>query len=89
MTRDRSTATSYLDQALGQDISPAFADLWDPTFAGHVGMLTEMVDTMNLTLLSLGVDIQNATIEDATRAQAKTSSASTRRRRPSRPTATI
>ena len=48
-----------------------FADLWDPAFKGHVGMLTEMVDTMNLTLLMLGVDIQNATVDDAKRAQEK------------------
>ena len=48
-----------------------FADLWDERLKGRVGMLTEMVDTMNLTLLSLGVDIQQATIDDAKRAQAK------------------
>jgi spermidine/putrescine transport system substrate-binding protein len=46
-----------------------FADLWDPAFAGHVGMLTEMVDTMTLTLLMLGVDPQEATVDDAARAQ--------------------
>ncbi|MGZ6544318.1 MAG: ABC transporter substrate-binding protein, partial [Actinomycetota bacterium] len=45
--------------------------LWDERLKGRVGMLTEMVDTMNLTLLSLGVDIQQATIDDAKRAQAK------------------
>src|SRR2546427_5785554 len=48
-----------------------FADLWDERLKGHVGMLTEMVDTMNLTLLSLGVDIANATVDDAKRAQEK------------------
>ena len=49
----------------------SFTDLWDPAFAGHVGMLTEMVDTMNLTLMSLGVDIQNATDDDVQRAKEK------------------
>jgi spermidine/putrescine transport system substrate-binding protein len=46
-----------------------FEDLWDPSLRGHVGMLTEMVDTMNLTLLTLGVDPQEATVADAARAQ--------------------
>lgn len=61
--------------AYNPDLAPfaptRFADLWDPRLEGHVGMLTEMVDTMNLTLLSLGVDIQQATIDDAERAQAR------------------
>lgn len=48
-----------------------FADLWDERLKGHVGMLTEMVDTMNLTLLMLGVDIQQATLDDAKKAQEK------------------
>ncbi|MFB3737445.1 MAG: PotD/PotF family extracellular solute-binding protein [Candidatus Velamenicoccus archaeovorus] len=48
-----------------------FADLWDERLAGHVGMLTEMVDTMSLTLLMLGVDPQQATLDDAERAQQK------------------
>ncbi|MEX2274393.1 MAG: spermidine/putrescine ABC transporter substrate-binding protein [Actinomycetota bacterium] len=47
----------------------AFSDLWNEELAGHVGMLTEMVDTMTLTLLSLGVDPQTATLDDAARAQ--------------------
>jgi spermidine/putrescine transport system substrate-binding protein len=64
------TGIAYDPSKTGRPLTK-FADLWDPAFAGHVGMLTEMVDTMNLTLLSLGVDIQNATIDDAARAQAK------------------
>ena len=64
------TGIAYDPSKTGRPLTK-FADLWDPAFAGHVGMLTEMVDTMNLTLLSLGVDIQSATIDDATRAQAK------------------
>jgi spermidine/putrescine transport system substrate-binding protein len=52
------------------DPPPAsFADLWDERLRGHVGMLTEMVDTMNLTLLTLDVDPQQATVDDAVRAQ--------------------
>lgn len=32
-------------------------DLFDPEFAGRIGMLTEMRDTLGLIMLSLGVDI--------------------------------
>ncbi|MEA2461570.1 MAG: spermidine/putrescine transport system substrate-binding protein [Actinomycetota bacterium] len=49
----------------------SFDDLWDESLKGHVGMLTEMVDTMNLTLLTLGIDPQEATVDDAKKAQAK------------------
>jgi len=49
----------------------SFEDLFDPAFEGNVGMFTEMRDTMNLTLLGLGVDPQNATPEDAERAAQK------------------
>jgi spermidine/putrescine transport system substrate-binding protein len=58
------TGIGYNPKLTGRRITH-FADLWDPAFAGHVGMLTEMVDTMNLTLLSLGIDPQEATVDDA------------------------
>jgi spermidine/putrescine transport system substrate-binding protein len=64
------TGVAYDPNKTGRPLT-AFADLWDPAFAGHVGMLTEMVDTMNLTLMSLGVDIQSATSDDIARAQEK------------------
>ena len=64
------TGIAYDPSKTGRPLT-AFADLWDPAFAGHVGMLTEMVDTMNMTLMSLGVDIQNATSDDVQRAQQK------------------
>jgi len=47
------------------------ADLWDERLAGHVGMLTEMVDTMSFALLLLGIDPMEATLDDAVRAQEK------------------
>jgi spermidine/putrescine transport system substrate-binding protein len=62
------TGIAYDPERTGRELT-SFADLWDPAFEGHVGMLTEMVDTMNLTLLSLGVDIQQATVDDAAKAQ--------------------
>jgi spermidine/putrescine transport system substrate-binding protein len=49
----------------------SFGDLWNEALAGHVGMLTEMVDSMSLTLLLLGVEPVEATLDDAERAQAK------------------
>jgi spermidine/putrescine transport system substrate-binding protein len=48
-----------------------FQDLWDDRLAGHVGMLTEMVDTVSMTLLMLGVEPIDATIDDVQRAADK------------------
>lgn len=62
------TGIAYNPSLTGRDIT-SFADLWDDSFAGHIGMLTEMVDTMSITLLTMGVDLEQATIDDAERAQ--------------------
>jgi spermidine/putrescine transport system substrate-binding protein len=64
------TGIAYYPDLVGGTIE-SFSDLWNPKLAGHVGMLTEMVDVMTLTLLMLGVDPQQATIDDATRAKDK------------------
>ena len=48
-----------------------FDDLLDPAFAGRVGMFSEMRDTMSLTLLSLGVVPEEATLEDVQAAHDK------------------
>lgn len=64
------TSIAYNRRHTGRELG-SVSDLWDDRFAGHVGMLTEMVDTMNLTLLNLGVERQQATIEDAEKAQRK------------------
>lgn len=61
------TGIAYDPNKTGFEIR-RFADLWDERLAGHVGMLTEMVDTMSLTLLMLGVDPQAATRDDVARA---------------------
>jgi spermidine/putrescine transport system substrate-binding protein len=61
------TGIGYNRSLAGRTIS-SFTDLWDPELAGHVGMLTEMVDTMSMTLLSLGIEPETATVEDAERA---------------------
>lgn len=58
------TGIAYYPERVGGTIT-SFDDLWNEKLAGHVGMLTEMVDTMTLTLLSMGIDPQTATLEDA------------------------
>ncbi|MEX0753734.1 MAG: spermidine/putrescine ABC transporter substrate-binding protein [Actinomycetota bacterium] len=62
------TGIAYWPELVPGGQIAAFSDLWDERLAGHVGMMTEMVDTMSLTLLSLGVDPQRATLDDAARA---------------------
>ena len=46
-------------------------DLFDPAFKGKVGMMSEMRDTMSLVLLGMGVNPEEATIEDARAAAEK------------------
>jgi spermidine/putrescine transport system substrate-binding protein len=46
-------------------------DLFDPAWAGRVGLFTEMRDTFNFILLSQGVDPTQATIEEVEAAQQK------------------
>ena len=43
-------------------------DIFDPAFAGHVTMLTEMRDTLGLVMAGMGVDPANATVDDAQKA---------------------
>lgn len=47
----------------------SFADLFDPAFAGRVGLLSDMLDTMTLAMLSLGIEVERATVADARRAR--------------------
>ena len=64
------TGIAYNPDITGRDIT-SVEDLFDPAFKGKVGMFTEMRDTMNLVILGMGVDPQDATIEDAEAAQQK------------------
>ncbi len=48
-----------------------FDDLLDPAFKGHVGMFSEMRDTMCMALLSLGIKPKDATVADVKRAADK------------------
>ena len=64
------TGIAYNPEITGRDIT-SVEDLFDPTFKGKVGMMTEMRDTMNLVLLGMGVDPQSATTDDVKTAQQK------------------
>jgi spermidine/putrescine transport system substrate-binding protein len=64
------TGIAYNPDLTGREIT-SFEDLFDPAFEGRVGMMTEMRDTMNLALLGLGIDPENATEADAETAQKK------------------
>jgi spermidine/putrescine transport system substrate-binding protein len=64
------TGIGYNPKLTGRELT-SFEDLFDPAFEGKVGMFKEMRDTMNLTLLGLGIDTAGATVADAEKAQAK------------------
>ena len=62
------TGIAYNPKLTGREIT-SFNDLLDPEFKGKVGMFTEMYDTMNLTLLGMGIKPEDATTEDAEKAR--------------------
>jgi spermidine/putrescine transport system substrate-binding protein len=64
------TGIAYNLELTGHEIT-SNEELFNEEYAGRVGMMTEMRDTMNLTLLSLGVEPQDATDDDARAAQEK------------------
>lgn len=64
------TGIAYNPEITGRDIT-SVEDLFDPQFKGKVGMMTEMRDTMNLVILGMGVDPQDATLDDVKAAQQK------------------
>lgn len=63
-----TTGIAYDPNLTGREIT-SFDDLLDPAFAGSVGGFKDMRDMFGLTLLSLGVHPEDATIDDVTRAQ--------------------
>ena len=64
------TGIAYDPELTGREIT-TFDDLLDPAFAGRVGGFSDMRDMFGLTLLSLGVEPANATVDDVKRAQEK------------------
>ncbi len=64
------TGIAYNESLTGREIT-SVQDLFDPEFAGKVGMMLEMRDTMSLVLLGEGVIPTEATMEDVEAAQEK------------------
>jgi spermidine/putrescine transport system substrate-binding protein len=64
------TGLAYDPELTGREIT-TFDDLLDPAFSGRAGGFSDMRDMFGLTLLSLGVEPANATVEDVQRAQEK------------------
>ena len=64
------TGIAYNPEITGREIT-SVEDLFDPRFKGKVGMLSEMRDTMSLVILGMGVNPQEATLEDAEAAAEK------------------
>jgi spermidine/putrescine transport system substrate-binding protein len=56
---------AYNLDATGRELN-SVEDLFAPEFAGRIGMLTEMRDTMGLIMLGMGIDIEQiSTFDDA------------------------
>ena len=64
------TAIGYNPTLTGRKLTK-LDDIFDPAFAGHVTMLSEMRDTVGLTMLGMGLDPSTATVDDAGAAVAK------------------
>jgi spermidine/putrescine transport system substrate-binding protein len=64
------TGLAYDPSLTGREIS-TFDDLLDPEFSGRAGGFSDMRDMFGLTLLSLGVEPANATVDDVQQAQEK------------------
>jgi spermidine/putrescine transport system substrate-binding protein len=62
------TGIAYNLELTGREISSS-DELFNEEFAGSVGMMTEMRETMNLAILNMGIKPEDATEEDARAAQ--------------------
>ena len=60
----------YNPEFTGRELT-SVNDIFDPKFAGHVTMLTEMRDTFGLTMLGMGINPDKATLDDARAAAEK------------------
>lgn len=61
------TGIAYNPELTGREIT-SFQDLFDPAFAGKVGMFNDTEDLPNLTLLGMGVEPSSSTPDDWTAA---------------------
>ena len=64
------TGIGYDPNKTGREIT-SIQDLWDPKFAGKVGMFDNTEDTGNLALLALGIDPEKSKASDWQKAAAK------------------
>jgi spermidine/putrescine transport system substrate-binding protein len=64
------TGLAYDPELTGKEIT-SFDDLLDPEFSGRAGGFSDMRDMFGLTLLSLGVHPEDATVDDVKQAQEK------------------
>jgi spermidine/putrescine transport system substrate-binding protein len=62
------TGIGYDISLTGRELT-SIQDLFDPQFAGRVGMFLEMRDTFNFAMLALGIDPTEPSIEDAEKSQ--------------------
>jgi spermidine/putrescine transport system substrate-binding protein len=62
------TGIAFDPNLTGRELS-TFDDLLDPEFAGRVGAFSDMRDMFGLTLLSLGIAPENATVDDVAAAR--------------------
>ena len=64
------TGIAYNPKLTKREIT-SFEDLFDPAFAGHVGMFGDNLDLPNMTLLGMGITPEDSTEEDWQKAQEK------------------
>jgi spermidine/putrescine transport system substrate-binding protein len=64
------TGMAYNVDITGRELT-SINELFNPEWAGKVGMFLEMRDTMNLVMLGEGIKPEDATLEDAEAIQAK------------------
>ncbi len=57
------TGIAYNPKLTKREIT-SFDDLWDPAFAGHVGMMSDITELGNAGLLKLGIEPAKSTPED-------------------------
>ncbi len=63
------TGIAYNPKLTKRDIT-SFDDLWDPAFAGHVGMMTDLTELGSAALLKLGINPTTSTPADWAKAAA-------------------
>jgi len=57
------TGIAYNPKLTGREIT-SFEDLWDPKFAGHVGMMSDLTELGSASLLKLGIKPATSTPDD-------------------------